>query len=297
MYCKKIEIFFLQYPEYIDPTHIQMTVNPSLAALMRVIEDHQDKMPEGEYLEAMNALGALHREATSTAALAAARFSAHAIPVGPPPSYMPPASLFTAQHTVVPGMEDRVEQAAWYRVKNEHPEHFGISAQEWIGFSQEQRDRLIREATEIVVNKLEHRCRNPEPEECPFIARHAVGTWRMAGSWECACGYKGFCKNWKKHEQSERHQDWAKHRTVSRRKIEIMKQAIRRDEGGDLTRFKPLSRTNFGGIRCFLTSQERNEWTNPELYDPIHRGPVPTADGVGRWFVHYRELWARVYVQ
>jgi hypothetical protein len=28
---------------------------------MRVIEDAQDKMPEGEYLAAMNALGALHR--------------------------------------------------------------------------------------------------------------------------------------------------------------------------------------------------------------------------------------------
>ena len=39
-----------------------MAVNPNLAALMRVIEDNQDKMPEGEYLEAMNALGALHRE-------------------------------------------------------------------------------------------------------------------------------------------------------------------------------------------------------------------------------------------
>ena len=34
---------------------------------MRVIEENQDKITEGEYLEAMNALGALHR----TAALAA----------------------------------------------------------------------------------------------------------------------------------------------------------------------------------------------------------------------------------
>jgi hypothetical protein len=42
-----------------------MTVNPNLATLMRVIEDQQDKMTEGEYLEAMNALCALHRVATS----------------------------------------------------------------------------------------------------------------------------------------------------------------------------------------------------------------------------------------
>ena len=38
-----------------------MSVNPNLATLMRVIEEAQDKMPEGEYLAAMNALGALHR--------------------------------------------------------------------------------------------------------------------------------------------------------------------------------------------------------------------------------------------
>jgi len=42
-----------------------MTVNPNLATLMRVIEENQDKMTEGEYLEAMNALCALHRVATS----------------------------------------------------------------------------------------------------------------------------------------------------------------------------------------------------------------------------------------
>ena len=38
-----------------------MSVNPNLATLMRVIEEVQDRMPEGEYLAAMNALGALHR--------------------------------------------------------------------------------------------------------------------------------------------------------------------------------------------------------------------------------------------
>ena len=44
-----------------------MTVNPFLATLMRVIEENQDKITEGEYLEAMNALGALHRAATLAA--------------------------------------------------------------------------------------------------------------------------------------------------------------------------------------------------------------------------------------
>ena len=39
-----------------------MAVNSKLVTLMRVIEDNQDKMTEGEYLEAMNALAALHRD-------------------------------------------------------------------------------------------------------------------------------------------------------------------------------------------------------------------------------------------
>ena len=47
-----------------------MTVNPDLATLMRVIDENQDKMTEGEYLEAMNALCSLHRVATSAAAAA-----------------------------------------------------------------------------------------------------------------------------------------------------------------------------------------------------------------------------------
>lgn len=42
-----------------------MAVNPDLATLMRVIDENQDKMTEGEYLEAMNALCSLHRVATS----------------------------------------------------------------------------------------------------------------------------------------------------------------------------------------------------------------------------------------
>ena len=38
-----------------------MSVNRDLATLMRVIEEAQYRIPEGEYLAAMNALGALHR--------------------------------------------------------------------------------------------------------------------------------------------------------------------------------------------------------------------------------------------
>jgi hypothetical protein len=258
-----------------------MAVNPNLAEIMRVIEDNQDKIPEGEYLAAMNALGSLHRElpvAVATAAVVAAV-------VAPPRAVVMP-----------PGMEDRAEQAAWYRVASEHPDHFGITPDEWIAFSEEDRNIFVREATEMVANRLEAYCRNPAPEECPFIARHAVDNWQMAGVWECVCGYKGYCRNWQRHEQGERHQDWAKHRTVCRN-IERMMCEIRRDERGELCRYNPLSQTNFSGIRCFITRQERNEWTNPELYPESQRRPIPTADGVGTtWFVHPRPIFARVYI-
>lgn len=47
-----------------------MTVNPNLATLMRVIEDQKHKMSEGEYIEAMNALGTLHSAVISVSNLA-----------------------------------------------------------------------------------------------------------------------------------------------------------------------------------------------------------------------------------
>jgi hypothetical protein len=267
-----------------------MAVNHNLAELMRVIEDNQDKITEGEYLAAMNALGALHREIPVPMAVVAAP---------PPPAHAAAAAAAPRAIVMPPGMEDRVEQAAWYRVMNDHPEHHSITPDEWIEFSVEERKIFVREATEIVVNRLEACCRNPEPEECPFIARHAVGRWCVIGVWECVCGYKGYCRNWQRHEQGERHQEWAKHRTVSRRKIERMKCEIRRDEEGELCRYNPLSQTDFGGIRCFVTRQERNEWTHPELYTESQRNPIPmpTASGIRTtWFVHPRPYSERVYV-
>jgi hypothetical protein len=37
-----------------------MSVNPNLATLMNLVDELQDQMPEGKYLEAMNALRDLH---------------------------------------------------------------------------------------------------------------------------------------------------------------------------------------------------------------------------------------------
>lgn len=283
-------------------------VNPKLATLMRVIEDNQGNMTEGEYLEAMNALGALHREIPA--------------PIPPPPAAPPSyaesatAGLFASREREVEVMGGNMtELRAWDRVRNQHPDPFQnrIRAEEWLQIPYEMRFRLLREATDHQISKRLRSHRTPEPSVCPFITRHAVGLWSMKDdgntNWECVCGYTGKVKNWKKHEQSERHQDWAKHRTVSRRKIEKMKAMIRDDEAGNFTRFAgaPNSAGLYpGGIRIYTVWQDKNEWTHPEMFAEFHRSPIPVfhLDECGNvcettttWFVHRRNIWADQYIQ
>lgn len=289
-----------------------MTVNPNLESLMRVIEENQTKITEGEYLEAMNALCALHREqeqnqhrqqpqphhhyhqqafvADADAAAAVGSYFVGNPPHPPPPSYADSTHLFaSAYHRVLPpGLDgNRMEQRAWERVRNHHPDPFQnrISAEEWTGLSYEDRFRLVREATDHLATTKELLCRTPDPTICPFITRHAVGTWNFENDgnteWECVCGYTGKVKNWKKHEQSERHIDWAKHRTVSRRKIQKMKTMIHDDEFGYYVRYACYAPNPAelypGGIRIFPVWQDKNEWTHPELFPMSYRSPIQSV--------------------
>jgi hypothetical protein len=262
-----------------------MSVNPNLATLMRVIEDQQDKMPEGEYLAAMNALGALHRVAPVPPA-----------PAGPPPSYAASVPLFGAgganSYSNLIARMGQYGYNAWTRVTRMIPEQSQMTADQWVALTQEEQNSLNREATVALVKTYEQNYRNPDPKTCPFIARHAVGPWSYGceySTWTCACGYTGKSKNWQRHEESERHQDWAQHRIVPRRTIELMKSRIAHDEQGQILRFnQPLN----GGIRYFQVTQERNEWTHPDNYDAdIHR----EKNGNGGWFVHRREDQAHNY--
>jgi hypothetical protein len=273
-----------------------MTVNPNLAELMCVIEDNQDKMSEGQYLKAMNALGALHKEAIRTSVV----LDASAPELSPPPSYDESLNLF-ANHHMQPPIEfqdiNEDDRLAWYCVKDLLPEYREITPNEWITMSEEERSQLYRQSIDIMVSAYENKARNPDPKICPFIARHSVGPWRFGNEqsqWTCVCGYTGKSKHWRKHEESERHQDWAKHRTVSRRAIEKMKMYIEQDEIGHFIRYKPNSIDCFSGVRYFLVHQEKNEWTHPELFVPLN---ILTKSNFGLWFYHRREYWARNYVQ
>jgi hypothetical protein len=185
------------------------------------------------------------------------------------------------------------------RVKFILPEYNDMTPSQWMTLSEEDQRRLAVESVDKLVDMKESTQRNPDPLVCPFIARHAVGSWRVGPEypshtkeWSCVCGYTGKTKHWKKHEESERHQEWAKHRTVSRRIIDKMKKNISDDEAGDFIPLKPHSQDR-SGIRYFTVCQERNEWTHPELYPDFFH----TANPEGKWFVHRREDWARIYVQ
>jgi hypothetical protein len=271
-----------------------MTVNPNLATLMRVIEENQEKMTEGEYLEAMNALCALHRVATS--ALVAAPPVVAAAPRAPSsPPYssiwddLPPlpaipavpVNLFSGVRSLFRGQDDYELWSRVTRVLNH------ISPESWLSMSQQRQNELNREAAHKIAEKQERTYRNSVPSSCPFVARHAVGDWSTieTETWTCVCGYSGKFKHWQKHEMSARHQEWAQHRIVPAKIVTTMQKQIQKDEQGTVIQcMHPLS----SGFRYYLIRQERNEWTHPELFPENMR----RNDGQG-WFVlqrHVREI-------
>jgi hypothetical protein len=278
-----------------------MAVNPNLATLMRVIEEYQDKIPEGEYLEAMNALGALHRVATSAAAAAVqpivpivqpiVQAVVPVVPVVPVPVVQAvvqgPMHLYGDNiYRIFTLLGGKNGYDAWNRACRMIPGLAQMLPEEWVAMSQEERNDLNRLATRKIAEKHERTYRNPAPSSCPFIARHALGDWSetqtWADTWTCVCGYSGKLKNWKKHEKSARHQDWARLRIVPEKTVKTMRQQIEKDERGSLIQFiHPLS----GGFRYYPVRQERNEWTHPELYPETLR----LNNGQEGWFVYPRD--------
>jgi len=262
-----------------------MSVNLNLATLMRVIEDAQDKMPEGEYLAAMNALGALHRvvdvpgpvpgpgpgPAAAAAAAPVARGGGRGGGV-----------LFGGEAVARSGGDGvpvRVnwrdimgEESynVWCKVKFKLAAYKDLSGEAWMGLTQEEQNDLNRRSVEAFVEMCKKKFSNPDRSVIPFISRHSVGAWGCGEEhstcmWTCVCGYRGKSEHWKKHELSERHQAWAAHRTVSRRTVAAMRKQVERDEAGQFAKFlAPLT----GGIRFRTTLQDVNEWVEGALHSP-----------------------------
>ena len=272
------------------------SVNPNLAAIMRVIEEHQSKMPEGEYLLAMNALGALHREEEESRRLENEAAAAMAAAVIRPPPYSARAAasvnLFSQPRWVNQEEVGVVDHQAWLRVTRELPDYSQVALEHWMTVSEQDRTHLLYRATESIAATFERQHRNPDPTVCPFIARHSIGAWRVGtddASWTCVCGYSGKSKHWKKHEESDRHRSWAEHRTVSRRVTLKMRRQIEEDQTGHLIRFNPQC-ANRSGVRCFLAHQDENEWTSPEMFPEAIR---KARDGT--WDVYVKQHWSSHY--
>lgn len=192
-----------------------MSVNPNLATLMGLIDELQDAMPEGKYLEAMNALRDLH----------AGRWGVqHAMPQPQPPVRQPfvvPAGrveLTDAERirheriTMRRGREDRdlpemiqalgstnlwnIVCREWNKEQNppltatellsSHPRYarnarHNISTETWwLARTAEQKIAIIHEellATYKRYKDVYEEGKNPSLEVCPFISRHSVGKW------------------------------------------------------------------------------------------------------------------------
>jgi len=191
-----------------------MSVNPQLATLMGLIDELQEQMPEGKYLEAMNALRDLHGVCP--------------IPRPPPPppvAFVPPEGGVILTHedqvrhrrinyavqehnenlpTVLMALQNhllwkvvveewnasleeecRIEESqlptSWHRNTRWRTERFVPEIETWwMARTAEQKKKTIKKALmndyDVFVDR-HNRNRNPAQSVCPFVSRHAIGAW------------------------------------------------------------------------------------------------------------------------
>jgi hypothetical protein len=191
-----------------------MSVNPQLATLMGLIDELQEQMPEGKYLEAMNALRDLHGVCP--------------IPRPPPPppvAFVPPEGgvilsvaeqdrhrriryavqeynenlpsvLMALQNHLLwkvvveewnESLEEewRIEESclpkSWHRHIRWRTERFVPEIETWwMAKTAEEKKKTIKKALMTdyahAVDQY-HRDRNPAVSVCPFVSRHAIGKW------------------------------------------------------------------------------------------------------------------------
>ena len=205
-----------------------MSVNPNLATLMGLIDELQDQMPEGKYLEAMNALRDLHEGRVRH----------------PSPPPRPPRQPFVvpAGHVELTDAERRRHEGLYMRRgrqdqdlpvvirslntpslwkivcrewnKEQNPPltetelltsypcfdrnaRHNISTETWwLARTAEQKTAIIHEALLQIYNRFKEayeKEQNPSLEVCPFISRHSVGKWEdptrnPRARWNCVCG-------------------------------------------------------------------------------------------------------------
>jgi hypothetical protein len=224
-----------------------MSVNPNLQTLMGLIDELQDQMPEGKYLEAMNALRDLHaipetrprpppppRERVPVPAgyvemtpadnriwsrAFERSFRSDTLPailraLGNRDLWAVVCRDWNKEQT--PPLEDASILTCYPR-QNRAVRHNPSTEQWWVTRPAEQKLALIHEA--LLRGYERHvKCfdveKNPELAVCPFISRHSVGKWEdpnrnPRSKWNCVCGSVNLlAKNWRQHEVSDKHTKW-----------------------------------------------------------------------------------------
>ena len=247
-----------------------MSVNPNLATLMSLVEDLQDQMPEGKYLEAMNALRDLHRRPNSIAPAPAAEapFQVPAGSIELTPAewllYIDAKARRDIQHRNRPEVQKEYE-SGYSKIKDACDEA-NVTLAEWMAMEHPARRPIIRRALELQMKTHDSSRTEVSSEVCPFIARHAVGRWGSPytpnATWNCVCGSKNILsKNWKTHEQGDKHQEWHNGGRIVTKPKKIWMKA----NTGPETMFHSLLgiTIHYESYGAKFALQTPNEWTHP----------------------------------
>lgn len=191
-----------------------MSVNPNLATLMGLIDELQDQMPEGKYLEAMNALRDLHDGRVRPPAMPqpprpvrqpfvvpeggveltdAERSRHHRLYLRRGREYHDLPQMIRALGSI--GLW-KIVCREWNKEQNppltetellsSHPSHarnarHNMSTETWwLARTAEQKIAFIHEALLAIYKRVKdvyEAEKNPSLEVCPFISRHSVGKW------------------------------------------------------------------------------------------------------------------------
>ena len=283
-----------------------MSVNPNLATLMNLVDELQDQMPEGKYLEAMNALRDLH----------VGRVRPPPQPVRPEPA-LPPA-LVLPEGYVRLTRADEARMASMRERRRHHENNLhpvvkawqaryvqraveGMTLSQWCGLTAQQRLPLVKSALRWIFSwQTEDFNPNPDAEVCPFMSRHALGRWFNPARpliqnyhghenydrarWDCVCGSKNIlCKNWETHKHSDKHRKWHEEgRRVSKHWKEVMCRGVKTIkpqynkwvEGRDDQWMDGIhEEAELLGVKIRWVvphhpnlPHDRNEWSHPELF-------------------------------
>jgi len=189
----------------LDPTPIQSQAQTQMDILMGILEDNQERIPEGDYLRGMNALGSLHKTKCRSEFMAGKEYMTHE-------DVCDDDQMFDRVMAVAEGIVSELCGGSL------------VDDEEW--------ERLVDPGEESTLFVLLINYRPVEGNAGfgvePTILHHALqfiysrlvsemstelSNVRPAA---CSCGWRGTQRNWDRHTRNRRHIIWAeKQRTLN----------------------------------------------------------------------------------